>query len=70
MDKITLNLSIRVRDDKKEVLRGISTDSMLMAFVHRMRVEWNLYQAECEEKYSLPANAVDFDMETDVPCKK
>lgn len=69
MDKITLNLSIRVRDDKKQALSGISADKMLMAFVHRMRIEWNLYQAECEEKYSIPANAVDFDMETDVPAQ-
>lgn len=69
MDKITLNLSIRIRDDKKQALSGITTDKMLMAFVHRMRIEWNLYQAECEEKYSIPANAVDFDLETDVPAE-
>lgn len=69
MNKININLSILARRGFDLRSKGTTEEHMLMNFVHRMRIAWNLYQAEMEEQYGIEPCSVDFDLETNVDAE-
>ena len=52
MNKININISILARRGYDLRRKGTTEEHLLMNFVHRMRIAWNLYQAEVEEQYA------------------
>ncbi len=69
MNKININISILARRGYDLSRKGTTEEHLLMNFVHRMRIAWNLYQAEVEEQYGIEPCSVDFDLETNVDAE-
>lgn len=69
MNKISINISILARRGHDLRQKGTTEEHLLMDFVHRMRIAWNLYQAEVEEQYGIEPCTVDFDLETNVDAE-
>jgi hypothetical protein len=69
MNKININISILARRGYDLRRKGTTEEHLLMNFVHRIRIAWNLYQAEVEEQYGIEPCSVDFDLETNVDAE-
>ena len=69
MNKISINISILARRGHDLRQKGTTEEHLLMDFEHRMRIAWNLYQAEVEEQYGIEPCTVDFDLETNVDAE-
>ena len=69
MNKININISILARRGCDLRSKGTTEEHLLMNFVHRMRIAWNLYQTEMEEQYGIEPYSVDFELETNVDAE-